>query len=127
MVRSTAPLPDPRPLAQTAAGGVVVSGSRCEACGYVSAFVPPRCAECGQAMIPAQFGPAGHVWSSTVVRIPVGDRIPPYGLAYVDLDDGPRVLVHVAGAQGGAADVGSGVELVRVDEAGDLVAEVVDS
>ncbi|MEU1692872.1 OB-fold domain-containing protein [Streptomyces hirsutus] len=39
------------------------------------------------------FPPRGSVWASTVVRIDVGTRRPPYGIAYVDLDDGPRVLV----------------------------------
>lgn len=29
------------------------------------------------------------------MRVPVPGRTPPYGLAYVDLDEGPRVLAHV--------------------------------
>ena len=31
-----------------------------------------------------------------MVAIPVGERRPPFGLAYLDLDDGPRLLVHLA-------------------------------
>jgi hypothetical protein len=46
-------------------------------------------------MEPDTFGPRGTVFSATVIRISVSDRVPPYGLAYVDLDGGPRILAHV--------------------------------
>jgi uncharacterized OB-fold protein len=42
----------------------------------------------------AEFGAAGTVFSSTVVRIPVAEQSPPFSLLYVDLDDGPRLLGH---------------------------------
>ena len=64
------------------------------------------------------FGPGGTVWSSTVVRIPVAGREPPVALAYVDLDDGPRVLVHAPLAPDAPA-VGSRVVLVAPTAAGD--------
>jgi len=48
-------------------------------------------------MMPAVFGPGATVFSSTVLRIPVPDRTPPFTLAYVDVDDGPRILAHVDG------------------------------
>ena len=48
-------------------------------------------------MEPATFGPKGTVFSSTVLRIPVPGRNPPSVLAYVDVDDGPRILAHVDG------------------------------
>jgi len=35
------------------------------------------------------------VFSSTVLHIPVPERPPPTCLAYVDVDDGPRILAHV--------------------------------
>lgn len=37
------------------------------------------------------------MFSSTVLRIPVPGRTPPFTLAYVDVDDGPRILAHVDG------------------------------
>ncbi len=40
-----------------------------------------------------RFGPGGIVWSSADVHLAVGHREPPFTLAQVDLDDGPRVLV----------------------------------
>ncbi|MBC9734312.1 OB-fold domain-containing protein [Nocardioides sp. zg-578] len=83
----------------------------------------PVCAACAGPVAEARFGPRGVVWSSTVVRIPVGDRTPPYALAYVDLDEGPRILAHVAGEPVAAA-VGSTVRLVAPVD-GDVVVEVV--
>jgi uncharacterized OB-fold protein len=44
----------------------------------------------------ARFGPAGVVWSVTTIHVPSGKREAPYTLAYVDFDDGPRVLAHLA-------------------------------
>ncbi len=29
------------------------------------------------------------------MHLPVGDHKPPFALAYVDLDDGPRILAHL--------------------------------
>jgi uncharacterized OB-fold protein len=63
------------------------------------------------------------VWSATVVRIPVPGRTPPFALAYVDLDDGPRVLAHVPGAQAAPA-VGARARLVAPTDSGDLAVEL---
>jgi hypothetical protein len=68
---------------------------------------------------PARFAATGTVWSSTVVAIPVGERRPPFGLAYLDLDDGPRVLVHLAEPQ--VLRAGTRVRITGTDR-GDLVA-----
>lgn len=57
------------------------------------------------------------MWSSTVVRIAVGGRRPPYGLAFVDLDDGPRVLVHLQHPE--AVPPGAVVTLDGTTELGD--------
>jgi uncharacterized OB-fold protein len=72
-----------------------------------------------------RFGPAGTVFASTVVRIRVGDRVPPYALAYVDLDDGPRILAHVSDEPGQATppDVGEHVLLCGVTSTGDPMVE----
>lgn len=118
---------DPRP--QVANGCVV--GARCRACGYPTAPATPWCPVCQGPQEEARFGPGGCVWAATVVhlRLP-GGRTPPYGLAYVDLDDGPRVLARldeaaaprpgtrVAVVEGGGEDGGDGV-VVRVERRGD--------
>jgi len=41
------------------------------------------------------YGPGGTVWSWTRVNITVPGWEPPYVLAYVDLEQGPRILVHL--------------------------------
>ncbi|MDT0201697.1 OB-fold domain-containing protein [Nocardioides sp. AE5] len=112
---------DPRPRVQGTPPEVV--GVACTACHHPMPTPRPACAACGGPVAEARFGPAGVIWSSTVVRIPVGDRQPPYALAYVDLEDGPRVLAHVAGAVEAPA-VGSAVELVAPVD-GDVTVEVI--
>ncbi|MCU1626481.1 MAG: hypothetical protein JWP64_1430 [Pseudonocardia sp.] len=122
--------PDPRPQVSPGAdGGGVVDGRRCRSCDEVSAFAWPACPACGGAVDPASFGPFGTVWSATVVRIPVPGRPPPYRLAYVDLDDGPRVLAHVVTDPTAdrvlPAPVGGRVRLLPTTDDGDLLVEVV--
>ncbi len=113
---------DPRPrVVIREDGAAVVAGVRCTSCGHPVAFVRPRCPACRGPVEPAQFGPEGTAWSSTVVRIPVPGREPPYALAYLDLDDGPRVLAHLPGEH--AVPVGTRLRLTAPDEAGDLTAE----
>lgn len=90
--------PDPRPPVVQHDGDRLVAGFRCTACHHPTLWSTPRCPVCGGTPEPATFGPAGTVWSSTVVRVAVPGRTPPYGLAYVDIDVGPRILAHVEAA-----------------------------
>ncbi len=104
---------DPRPRLMLVNGSVLATGGRCTACGYALAVVPPRCPVCGGATMEiATFGPGATVFTATILRIPVPGREPPYGLAYVDLDGGPRILVHVidseTGETGGLRSAGDG-------------------
>ncbi|GAA4553645.1 Zn-ribbon domain-containing OB-fold protein [Pseudonocardia xishanensis] len=111
---------DPRPQVVTDGAGSRVLGSLCEGCGYpildAAALCCPRCrsTDLGQA----EFGPWGTVWSSTTIRFPLPGRTPPYDVAYVDLDDGPRLLVHIEGD--GGAPVDSRVRLTGATESGDV-------
>ncbi|ANH37607.1 hypothetical protein I601_1165 [Nocardioides dokdonensis FR1436] len=116
-------MPDPRPQVDTSEGPLVV-GVKCRSCRHPMATPRPVCAACGGQVEEAGFGPTGTVYASTVVRIAVGDRTPPYALAYVDLDDGPRILAHVAGAEVSAPAVESRVRLLAPRD-GDVVVEVV--
>lgn len=78
-------------------------------------------------MEPAEFGPDGTVFSSTILHIPVPGREPPYGLAYVDLDDGPRLLAHLGDAVTEALPPGTRVRLTGLTDHGDpLVSELSD-
>ncbi|MGB6059222.1 MAG: OB-fold domain-containing protein [Microthrixaceae bacterium] len=70
-----------------------------------------------------EFGPLGTVFSSTVLRVPVADRVPPLAFAYVDMDDGPRILAHVDTQQALRPD--QVAKLVGWTEQGDpLITEV---
>lgn len=115
--------PDPRPVVTPHERKQLLEGWRCGACGHPSLWSSPRCPICGESMTKATFGPQGTVWSSTVVRVPVPGRTPPYAMAYVDLDDGPRILAHVAGPAE-RLPIGSTVRLVASNAEGDVMVEV---
>ena len=107
---------DPRPQV----AGDKVMGVRCRSCGYPSAPPAPWCPACQvRSQEEAAFGPGGTVWSSTLVHIPVGRWKPPYAVAYVDLDGGPRVLTHLREAA--VLRAGTRVRIVGSDD-GDLIA-----
>lgn len=96
-----------------------LAGGRCRSCGYATAPMTPRCPNCGGVVGPERYPLSGRVWSATVIHIPVGDRQPPFGLAYVDVDDGPRVLAHSPATEPLA--VGAQVTIREIGD--DLVAE----
>lgn len=107
---------DSRPVLDDGA----VLGARCTACRYPAAQRGiPWCPVCYGTVEPERFVGTGTVWSSIVVAIPVGERRPPFGLAYLDLDDGPRVLVHLAEPQ--RLRAGTRARITGTDR-GDLVA-----
>lgn len=114
--------PDPRPHTAVVDGDVCVIGKRCTACRYPSARYVPRCPVCRSDVHDDHFGPRGVVFASTVLRVSVLDRKPPVALAYLDLLDGPRVLVHSSSDH--PLPVGSPAKLVAGDA--DLWAEPVD-
>jgi hypothetical protein len=62
------------------------------------------------------------VWSTTRIHIAHGERTAPYTLAYVDLDDGPRVLAHVVT---GPVAIGDPVRLQERTRLGDPQVEVI--
>ncbi|WP_214109121.1 Zn-ribbon domain-containing OB-fold protein [Acrocarpospora catenulata] len=87
-----------------------VAGSRCASCSYPAAPACPRCPACGGPSSETVFSPRGTVWASTLLHIGVAGRQPPFAFAYVDLDDGPRVLAPLEEAR--VADVGAPVVLI---------------
>lgn len=103
-----------------------IDGRRCVACGRASALPLLRCPSCREQMTPARFGPEGVVWSSTVVHLDAVGHEAPYALAYLDLDGGPRVLVHVRRSPGASvvpAEVGTRLRLAGLTADGQPVAE----
>jgi uncharacterized OB-fold protein len=114
--------PDPRPVLEPGAHGWRLVGGRCRACGHANPTTAPCCPRCGAPTEETRFGPAGVIWSTTTIHIAHGERTDPYTLAYVDLDDGPRVLVHLTSRP---VAVGDRVRLREHSHLGDPQVEVV--
>lgn len=112
---------DTRPRVVPGEHGWVLDGFVCDECGYRLALRRPWCPVCRGPLSPQRYGPGGTVWAGTVIRVPVADRQPPMSIAYVDLDDGPRVLFHVEPPEpeAGAAAPGTRVEIAGLTDRGD--------
>ncbi len=115
---------DPRPRVTTSNHSVAIAGTRCGSCGYCCLDDSVLCMACGSTLSPACFSPEGTIWAGTVQRIEVNGRIPPMILAYIDLDEGPRLLAHVTGKVT-APQVGARARLVGTTKEGDPLAEVI--
>lgn len=94
-------------------------------------LVLPRCRSCGTVIwYPRHFCPAcagfdvewfeasgrGTVYACTAVHRAQGPWGPaaPYVIAYVELEEGPRVLTNVIGVDAGSVEVGQAVHAVFV-------------
>lgn len=86
---------DPRPRLLEKDGEWFVAGYVCDSCGYRLSLPRPWCPTCRGPLSERLYGPNGRIWACTIVRVPLADREPPVSFAYVDLEDGPRVLCHV--------------------------------
>jgi uncharacterized OB-fold protein len=111
---------DPRPRATTGPSGVTITGWRCRECRYPMTQHVTVCMSCRGPVAEETFATAGEVWASTCLRVRVPGHTPPFAVAYVVLDDGPRVLVHTPGDQ--PLVPGTRARVVEVSESGDLVA-----
>jgi uncharacterized OB-fold protein len=87
---------------------------RCDHCGYVRWPAAPRCPEClGLESSWCDLEPRGTVWSHVVYHRafhPAFENDVPYCLAYVELDDGPRLVGRLHVPAGRAPSVGARVE-----------------
>jgi uncharacterized OB-fold protein len=118
-------LSDPRPHIVARGGAYYVAGGRCTTNGHPLVRVFGRCPRCRGDIAGALFGPVGTIWATTRVHVPafVGDDVP-YVLAYVDLDDGPRVLLRLTNTPDGAA-VADRVRLGAPTDAGNPTGTVI--
>lgn len=86
---------------------------RCTACGAVQFYPRPFCLACQSddvEWVPA--GGGGVVYSMTTVRIQIAPEFePPYIVALVELDEGPRILTNILGA----CEIGQRVRLAWKD------------
>lgn len=83
---------------------------RCGACGRFQFYPRPFCLACdGDHMTWKAVTGIGTVYSVTTVRLAVLEELePPYQVAVIELDEGPRLL---AGIEGIACEIGDIVTL----------------
>lgn len=101
--------PTTEPFWQACAEGRLTV-QRCTACGSHQFYPRPFCLSCeATALEWVETGGRGTIYSLTTVRIPVTRQLPPpYLLALVDLDEGPRLLTNI---EAGSASIGDRVEV----------------
>jgi len=113
-----AELPEPGPdtagfWAAAADGRLLLP--RCPACEIVIWYPRPFCPRCQRADVEwIEATGAGSVYSFTIVRRGTGayQRAVPYVLAYVELDEGPRVLTNIVDTEPEAIRIGQRVTAV---------------
>jgi uncharacterized OB-fold protein len=131
MARDSAPPPEPGVLPTpvphpnletqefwdaTARGELLLK--RCDACGYVIWYPRSLCPACGGTA--TSWFPAsgkGTVYSCTVTRKGQGAyrNAGPFVLAYVELEEGPRLMTNIVECDPGSVHIGQAVEVVFHD------------
>ena len=79
---------------------------RCKGCGAHQFYPRPFCLACESVSL-EWVDAKGHgtIYSLTTVRVPVTEELtPPYLLALVDLDEGPRLLTNIEAANAAIGD-----------------------
>lgn len=109
--------PETRPFWEATAEGRLVL-PRCEHCATVIWYPRALCPECGSTSVSwFEASGRGRIHSFTVTRRGQGAyrSAGPYVLAYVELDEGPRMMTNVVDADPEALAVGQAVTVVFSD------------
>ena len=113
-------LPEVKPYWEATAAGQLVL-PHCEECNQVIWYPRPFCPECASTRVKwVQASGRGTVYSFTVNRRGVAD-LPAYRdagvyvLAYVELEEGPRVMTNIVDCDADAVRIGQKVEAVFHD------------
>ena len=88
---------------------------RCTACGFVIWFPREICPECGSQDVDwFEASGSGSIYSCTVTRRIPGSwgKAAPFVLAYVELDEGPRVMTNIVDCDPEQVAIGDRVEAV---------------
>ncbi len=94
---------------------------RCNSCGFVIWYPRDLCPECGSLDTEWFEGSGrGTIYTFTVTRRGQGRwrEAAPYVLAYVELDEGPRVMTNIVDCDVDALSIGLAVE-VTFDDTGE--------
>jgi uncharacterized OB-fold protein len=88
---------------------------RCRSCGEAIWYPRPMCPHCHSTdTLLEEVSGQGRVYSFTIVRRAIGEYAAslPYVLAYVELDEGPRVMTNLVGREPETWEIGQPVEVV---------------
>ena len=94
---------------------------RCQDCQTLIWYPRPFCPDCGSLSVGwEQASGRGTIYSYTVNRRGAGDlaeyrTVDPYVLAYVDLEEGPRVMTNIVDCDPDSVAIGQAVEVVFHD------------
>lgn len=116
---STLPIPAPRVNSETkpfwdatAEGRLVLP--HCTACGFVIWYPRSFCPEChSREVVWKEATGQGSIYSFSITRKGQGEyrNATPYVLAYVELDEGPRVLTNIVDCDPESLSVGQRVRV----------------
>lgn len=99
---------------EAAAGGTLLL-QHCAACGHRQHYPRPMCAKCWSESVSwIESAGTGTVWTLTVAHVPGHPAWlseAPYVIAIVELDEGPRLLTNVVGADPSEVFVGQRVRM----------------
>ena len=89
---------------------------RCDECGTVVFYPRSHCTGClGNALTWHTASGRGTVYTFSVVRKaehPFFRTLVPYAVAWIDLDEGPRILSNIVGVDDPATDIAVGARVV---------------
>jgi uncharacterized protein len=79
---------------------------RCRSCGGHQLYPRPLCLACNALDVElVEAAGRATVYSKTIIRIPVIPELePPYVVAIVELDEGPRLVTNLVGPEPGIGD-----------------------
>jgi uncharacterized OB-fold protein len=108
--------PEAEPFWTAAAEGRLVL-PRCDDCGHHVWYPRGWCPPCGSdAVTWVELGGRGHVYAVTVLHKAVGPwaAAAPFAVAFVELEEGPRILANVIAADPTTVAVGDPVQATFV-------------
>jgi uncharacterized OB-fold protein len=108
---------DTRPFWDATAGGRIHL-PRCETCDLVIWYPRHHCPDCQGDVTWVDVSGRGTIYSYTIVRRGASGswrEHPNYVIAYVELEEGPRLLTNIVEADPDALGVGDRVEVVFDD------------
>ena len=99
MADGTRPLPQPTPETQHFWDGTRVNELRLQRCADChKAYFPPRpfCPACASAQVAVfKASGRGRLYSYVIHHRPVPGFTPPYAIAVVELEEGPRLMTNI--------------------------------